>query len=150
MKLEQKINNDIKYAESVKEYQIKKEHLSWFEEPANQYMPMMETDISITALEPPKERLVIDTKYYKKPMQRAYRGESWKFHSEKLYQIYAYLRTQEGRGENYANARGMLLYPTLAHPVDEVLKVQAHTIRVATIDLADPWERIEEHLLSYV
>ena len=72
------------------------------------------------------------------------------FRSENLYQIYAYLRTQENGTEEYRNARGMLLYPTVDRPLDEEADIQGHNIRVSTIDLSDSWEAIEARLLSFL
>jgi 5-methylcytosine-specific restriction protein B len=97
----------------------------------------------------PENLFIIDTKYYREALV-SNRGGALKFTSENLYQIYAYLRTQEWRGEEYRNARGMLLYPTVHQGFDEQVDIQGHNIRVSTIDLADSWEAIETRLLSYV
>ena len=44
----------------------------------------------------------------------------------------------------------MLLYPTVEYELDERMDIQGHNIRVATVDLAVPWDAIEARLLSYV
>ncbi len=77
---------------------------------------------------------------------RPSRGEWVK--SQNLYQIYAYLRTQEHRSAAHAAAEGMLLYPTTRLELDEAMFVQRHRIRVATVDLSRPWPEIEERLLA--
>jgi 5-methylcytosine-specific restriction enzyme subunit McrC len=122
--------------------------LSWFDELNCPFMPSMQTDITLVWPEPPR-RLVIDTKYYLKTLTSSPYG-SQKFKSENLYQLYTYLRTQEHRGDSFANAQGMLLYPTTNHQLTEPMLVQGHKITVATVDLAEPWENIENRLLSLV
>ena len=112
------------------------------------YVPKMKTDISITELLYPYNRLIIDTKFYQHTLTS--RWESSKLHSENLYQIYAYLRTQEDRGENYRHSKGMLLYPVVDNKLNESLHIQGHDIEIATIDLSDEWESIEENLLSLI
>lgn len=107
---------------------------------------MMRTDISIIS---PHDRLIIDTKFYREALA-GNQGGALKFVSDNLYQIYAYLRTQEGRGENFLKARGMLLYPTVNYELNERMNIQGHEILVSTLDLAKPWELIEERLLRYV
>ena len=130
-------------------YEVKAEGLKWPGGNQSPYMPTMRTDISIIGRHPPNNRLIIDTKYYRDALT-SNRGGALKFKTENLYQIYAYLRTQEEEGDNYRNARGMLLYPTVDYELDERMDIQGHEIRVSTINLRDPWERIEERLLSYV
>lgn len=61
---------------------------------------------------------MVDTKYYKTTLANGPYGTA-KFKSENLYQIYAYLRTQEHRSEAHGSAEGMLLYPTTTHDLDE-------------------------------
>lgn len=73
-----------------------------------------------------------------------------KFKSENLYQIYAYLRTQEHLSEAHREAEGMLLYPTTERSVDEAMVAQGHRIRVATLDLSQGWGEIEERLLGFI
>jgi 5-methylcytosine-specific restriction enzyme subunit McrC len=69
------------------------------------------------------------------------------FLSGHLYQLYTYLRTQEDRGATYRDAAGVLLYPCVERPADEAMKVQGHVMWISTIDLATPWQQIEERLL---
>ena len=59
-----------------------------------------------------------------------------------LYQIYAYLRSQVGRGDALADcASGLLLHPSVGDTVDETVAIQGHSIRFATVDLtASPGE----------
>jgi len=115
---------------------------------SNAYMPIMRTDISIESRKEPFNRLVIDTKFYEETLSRSL-GDP-KFNSNNLYQIYAYLRTQEDRGPSFRDAKGMLLYPDVGLGVSERIEVQGHEIRIETIDLADEWQQIEANLLDLI
>lgn len=124
---------------------VHRERLSWGDTLNNPFVPSMNTDITIETKALPNRRLIIDTKYYSKTLEQGPFG-SPKFKTENLYQIYAYLRTQEDRGPRFRDAEGLLLYPTTQHHLDEAMDVQGHRIRVATVDLAAPWAQIEERL----
>jgi 5-methylcytosine-specific restriction enzyme subunit McrC len=125
------------------DYRVVRENLEWYDELGSGFVPAMQTDITLIGKLPPHRRVVIDTKYSVTTL-----SDRLKFKSENLYQIYAYLRTEEHRNETYRQAEGMLLYPTTTHQVDGEMLVQGHRIRVVTVNLAEPWEQIEEHLLG--
>ena len=92
---------------------------------------------------------MIDTKFYRKTVSDYYDTE--KIHSGNLYQIYAYLRSQEGRGDPLADhAAGLLLHPSIGDMVDETVTIQGHPIRFATVDLAASAGKIREQLLQMV
>ena len=128
---------------------VRPESLIWPDDLGCELVPAMRTDITITARTAPCERLVIDTKYYVKTLSASLYGTE-KFRSDNLYQIYAYLRTQDQHGASYRNASGMLLYPTTGRALNESMLVQGHRIRVATLDLCQPWERIESDIVTLV
>lgn len=88
-------------------------------------------------------RVVIDAKYYLSLFATSQHG-SGKFRSGHLYQLYAYLRTQEDRGEKYKKTIDMLLYPTTTHEIRETVNIQGHQVRVETLNLGQSWEKIEE------
>lgn len=137
------------YRHHLKAYDVTRESLSWHDELGCALVPRMHTDVTITGKRAPYRRLVVDTKYSIRTLaQSQHRGE--RFKSDNLYQIYAYLRTQEHRSDAHAAAEGMLLYPTTGRELDEAMFVQRHRIRVATVDLSRPWPEIEERLLSLV
>ncbi len=131
------------------QYQVKSERLDWFDELDCKLAPAMYTDITLTSRAAPRRRLVVDTKYYRTTLTAGPYGGA-RFRSGNLYQIYAYLRTQEHRSEAYRDAEGMLLYPTTTIELDEAMKVQGHRIRVATVNLAQPWPQIDARLRALV
>jgi hypothetical protein len=54
-----------------------------------------------------------------------------------LYQLYAYLRTQEKDGDPASLcSEGLLLHPQVGGAVDEWMDLQGHRMRFKTIDLA--------------
>ena len=78
-------------------------------------------------------RIVIDTKFTAILTKGQYGAHTFK--SSNLYQIYAYLRSQAGRGNSLCDkAEGILLYPSLNEDVDEAVDVQGHRIRFVTVN----------------
>jgi len=131
------------------EHDVVAEMLDWFDELGSALVPGMKTDIVVTKRTAPARRLVIDTKYYANSVSTSPWGGAT-FHSTNLYQMYAYLRTQEHRGDLYRDADGMLLYPTTIGHLRETMKVQGHRIQFATVDLSKPWQEVEARLLALV
>jgi 5-methylcytosine-specific restriction enzyme subunit McrC len=92
---------------------------------------------------------VIDTKFTNIFGKGWYRDQSLK--TGYIYQLYAYLRSQEGRGDPWADqASGMLLHPAINAGVDESVLIQGHRMRFATVDLAGEHIAIKQRLLELV
>jgi 5-methylcytosine-specific restriction enzyme subunit McrC len=137
------------YRLTLEGYEVGRENLDWHDELGCSLVPAMQTDITIVEKRPPFRRLIIDTKYSTTTLAATPHGGP-KFKSENLYQLYAYLRTQEHRSDAYRCAEGMLLYPTTGGDLNEAMIVQGHRMRVATVDLSREWEAIETRLLALV
>ena len=111
----------------------------------DQILPAMRTDIVLDHA-PSGRRIVIDTKFTSIVTAGWYREETLR--SGYIYQIYAYLRSQVGRGDGLADsATGLLLHPSVGGMVDETVTIQGQRIRFATVDLAAPSEEIRSQLL---
>lgn len=96
-------------------------------------LPTMRTDVVLDHSSTGR-RLVIDTKFTSIVTSGWYREETLR--SGYVYQIYAYLRSQVGRGDALAEcASGLLLHPAIGHAIDEMVIIQGHGIRFATVDL---------------
>ena len=109
-------------------------------------LPSMKTDI---VLEHPGlgRRIVVDTKFTAVLTPGQYGGESLR--SEYIYQIYAYLRSQERDNDPLsASTSGLLLHPSVGEMVDESVVIQGHPIRFATVDLAGLASKIRCQLLA--
>jgi len=66
-----------------------------------------------------------------------------------VYQLYAYLRSQECRGDPWADqADGLLLHPAISAHVDESVRIQGHRMRFATVDLTASHQDISRQLLE--
>ncbi|MCK4626110.1 MAG: 5-methylcytosine-specific restriction endonuclease system specificity protein McrC [Phycisphaerae bacterium] len=111
-------------------------------------LPGMRTDIVLDHHET-GQRIVIDTKFTSIVDRGWFREEVLK--SGYLYQIYAYLRSQEGNKDPLSDhAAGLLLHPSVGEMVDETVVIQGHAIRFATVDLAASTGEIREQLLRMV
>lgn len=108
-------------------------------------LPMMRTDIVLESPFP-NRRIVIDTKFTSIVTKGWYRDESLR--SAYVYQIYAYLRSQVGRGDTLADAAGgLLLHPAVDQTVDETVVLHGHHIRFATVDLTAASTEIRGQLM---
>ena len=114
-------------------------------------LPGMTTDIILErpseAGTPTGSRLVIDTKF----TSMVGTGQYGKLtlHSGYIYQIYAYLRSQEMSSDPLSlTASGMLLHPSVGEEFDEAVTIQGHRIRFATVDLAANSMAIRNRLLT--
>jgi 5-methylcytosine-specific restriction enzyme subunit McrC len=105
----------------------------------------MRTDVVLDHA-PSGRRIVIDTKFTSIVTSGWYREETLR--SGYVYQIYAYLRSQVGRGDVFADcASGLLLHPSVGVAVDETVIIQGHRIRFATVNLTGSPNEIRSQLL---
>lgn len=112
-------------------------------------LPKMITDIRLDRRET-QTRMIIDTKFTEITTQAQY-DEKRRLKSDHIYQIYAYVRSQEKESDPPSRtASGMLLYPSLGVNVDESVIIQGHKMRFATVDLAAESASIRERLLELV
>ena len=109
-------------------------------------LPTMRTDVVLDH-SPSGQRIVIDTKFTSIVTSGWYREETLR--SGYIYQIYAYLRSQVGRGDSLADcASGLLLHPAIGEMVDETVVIQGHRIRFGTVDLTASAAKIRRQLLQ--
>ena len=116
-------------------------------------LPGMERDI---VLERPdthtskESRIVIDTKFT--DIIRPSRHGTPRLDGKHIYQMYAYLRSQEKPNNDppSMSASGILLHPSVGEDVDESATIQGHRIRFATVDLAVDYESMKDRLLGLV
>ena len=123
------------------------QHLDWPTESTSEHLPGMTPDLLLQHAAS-GALVVLDTKFYAECLVTSQFGDKLKFHSSHLYQMYAYLMSQEHRSRHHQTAAGILLYPTVTESLSEVIRLQGHEIYWETIDLAQPWEKIERDLLA--
>ncbi len=126
--------------------------LSWPFQEASKGMaailPGMQTDIELNQPATGR-RVVIDTKFTEIFTASTYRDQILK--SGYLYQLYAYLQSQERLDDpGSMTAEGMLLHPQTGGTVDESMTIQGHRLRFKTIDLMDVPSRFEMNLRELV
>jgi len=92
------------------------------------------------------KRIVIDTKFNSLLTSGQY-GEE-KVRSDYIYQMYAYLRTQEENSGLDKNARGVLLHPVTEKEIDKIVSIQGHPVRFMTVDLSKSTAEIKERLID--
>jgi len=111
------------------------------------HLPGMQTDIELVHLGQ-RRKVVIDTKFTHIFTDTQYKKEVLR--SGYLYQMYAYLRTQEAElpFNGIEHSEGMLLHPQCGQALDAKIDMQGHRIRFKTIDLMTSAEDFETQLLS--
>lgn len=114
-----------------------------------QVFPSMRTDIVIDRRDRP-QRLVIDTKFTGVFARGWYRDQTLR--AGYVYQLYGYLRSQEGQDNPAApwadSAAGLLLHPAIDTEVDESVNIQGHRLRFATVDLTASHADLRARLLQ--
>ena len=117
----------------------------------DEIMPQMQTDIVLDS--PPadghghRHRIVIDTKFTSILKPGPFRSQGLK--SGYIYQMYAYLRSQESDSDiGSLDSSGLLLHPSVGEDVDESAVIQGHRIRFATVDLAADSTAIRARLIA--
>ena len=128
---------------------IKKETIKWQfsngDTDSSQYLPQMETDIT---LENDNEKIIIDAKYHKETMTLNYGKE--KIKSANLYQLFSYLLNQQDDSSKTITATGILLYPTIDEEYNLQFKYNDHNIYIKTVNLNMNWTKISSRLKEII
>ena len=122
--------------------------LEWHAAEANERLPLMIPDIVLQE-ESTGRMIVLDTKFTAQSLVENPWGKAV-FDSSHLYQLYAYLKSQEHVSEAHRTAVGILLYPAVKNRFSEKVKLQDHTVRIESVDLAAPWQEIETQLVALI
>jgi 5-methylcytosine-specific restriction enzyme subunit McrC len=123
--------------------------LEWHETPAaNKYLPYMVPDLVLQEKSSGR-LLILDTKFTAHSLVENQWGKAV-FDSSHLYQLYAYLRSQEHLSELHRSASGILLYPAIENRFSERVELQDHVMRIECVDLSAPWQKIETQLLDLI
>lgn len=128
---------------------VKKETIKWqfdnTDEESYQYLPQMETDIT---LENNEEKIIIDAKFYRETMTINYNKERIK--SANLYQLFSYLLNQQDDSLKTKNAKGILLYPTIETDYNLNFQYRNHNIQIRTVNLNSNWKEISQRLKEII
>jgi len=124
--------------------------LEWHTAEANERLPLMIPDIVMQEKRQGAGRMIVlDTKFTAQSLVENQWGKAV-FDSSHLYQLYAYLKSQEHVSETHRTAVGILLYPAVRNRFSEQVRLQDQLIRLESVDLAAPWQEIESQLLELV
>ena len=106
-------------------------------------LPIMKTDI---ILDRPDGggRTIVDTKFSSILQSRRFGSDGLK--SDYLYQMYAYIRSQEGVAACPDETSGLFLHPAIDRTLSEYAVIQGHSIIFATVDLQDSASMIRREL----
>ena len=130
------------------DYAVKREDIYWRWIAADQVaaglLPKMQTDISLSS---PSRKIIIDCKFTPEATQHHYEAETLR--SAHLFQINAYLTNLPEEKLTRA-CEMMLLYPTIDSPLSVDFTDGKHKIKIRTINLDQPWQRIHDDLLALV
>lgn len=131
------------------EYTVEPLTITWDAIPVNaskgDRLPSMRVDVFLRS---PRRQIIIDTKYYVNALQ-TYQGVS-SFRSENLYQLFSYIKNHSVRVLPGTQLDGMLLYPQVGSQFDAQFSIQGNDVRLATIDLGQPWQDISERILGLI
>ena len=120
--------------------------LSWPAASHTSHLPAMYPDIVLQHGHT-RHLVVVDTKFTAKSLVAGQFGQL-KFDRNHVFQIYAYLKSQEHQSQDHEVSTGVLLYPAARYAVSEAVVIQGHEMRWESINLAQPWEQIEQDLLE--
>jgi|SRR5271166_124160 len=111
-------------------------------------LPAMASDIILEDITS-RRRLVIDTKFTSVFGASQHRARVLK--SQYIYQMYAYLRSQERASDPLSlTASGTFLHPTVDVEVDETVRIQGHEFRFVTVNLTMTAIKIIERLRAII
>lgn len=124
--------------------------LEWHTSEASERLPHMIPDIVMQETRQGAGRMIVlDTKFTAHSLLENQWGKSI-YDSSHLYQLYAYLKSQEHVSEAHRQAVGILLYPAVRNKFSERVRLQDQILRIESVDLAASWQEIEAVLLQLV
>ena len=119
--------------------------IAWqLDDTENQMLPRMQTDIMLSKN---NNILIIDAKYYSRMTQQQYGIHT--LHSNKLYQIFTYVKNKEFELRNYEHTvSGMLLYAQTDEDIipNNTYHMSGNQISVLALDLNQDFSKISRTL----
>jgi 5-methylcytosine-specific restriction enzyme subunit McrC len=139
------------YRFHLKDWEVNaQKRLDWHARESNEHLPLMIPDLMLQERPAGSGKiLILDTKFTAHSLVENQWGKPI-YDSSHLYQVYAYLKSQEHLSEAQRAASGILLYPAVGQRVSERVRLQDHVIRIESVDLAAPWQELERQLMEVV
>jgi 5-methylcytosine-specific restriction enzyme subunit McrC len=130
------------------EYRVRSESPEWLVSDTTEHdlavLPRMITDVT---LRHPTHTIIIDAKFYRKPLVQGPYGE--RVRSQHLYQLITYLQHERVRQPD-KGLSGMLIYPAVGQSLRLRYRLLGIPILVASLDLEREWRDIEVELHGLV
>lgn len=105
-------------------------------------VPVLQPDVVV---ERSLSTLLIDAKCYEHPLDT--RWGTQRFRSSHVCQMHAYLTNWQSSLPPAAIG-GLLLYARVTDDFDHVVRIGQHAVRLATVDLAQPWPVVEARMMQ--
>ena len=139
-----------RFCERETDYRVSVPQIDWFRAEGSgtdsRHLPGMQTDIMLRS---PKRTIIVDTKFYRNPLDTRFDGE--RVHSANLYQIFAYVTNWAAAAPSHdPEPEGWLLYAAVDGNFDYRFELVKQRIRACSIDLSRPWREIETNLRELV
>ena len=130
-------------------YRVKRDKFDCAVEGATQedlaMLPKLVTDVSLISV---NQRLIIETKFTPNALKGNYEAE--KLRRDHLSQLLIYLQACAYRYPK-VSVSGLLLYPAVGRQIyHSYPKFHGHKMKVASLDLAQPWQSLRKDLLSLI
>ncbi|OHO55438.1 hypothetical protein HMPREF2635_05195 [Corynebacterium sp. HMSC035E02] len=123
------------------------ERLAWNTDSSSPFIPGMLTDIMLRS---PEGKLVIVDAKFTDLFATSRFTDALTLKNEHMYQLYAYLRSQEHRGEEWTHASGMMLYATAASESDVDFNLDGHRISFRSVSLDSTPRAFRESVLRSI
>lgn len=137
------------YRFHLKDWEVNaQKRLDWHAREENEHLPLMIPDLILQEKSSGK-LLILDTKFTAHSLVENQWGKPI-YDSSHLYQVYAYLKSQEHLSEAHRAASGILLYPAVGQHISERVRLQDHVLRIESVDLAAPWQEIDRQLMGVI
>jgi 5-methylcytosine-specific restriction enzyme subunit McrC len=137
------------YRMHLKDWEVNaQKRLDWHAQDATEHLPSMIPDL-ILEEKATGQIIILDTKFTAGSLLENQWGKPV-YDSSHLYQLYAYLRSQEELSAGYRTAEGILLYPAVHGRISERVALQDHVIRIESVDLAAAWDEVERQLIEII
>jgi len=123
-------------------------HIAWHDSSNNEFLPVMKPDIFFREKQS-NNVIFLDTKFTSQTIHNQWGGQVYQ--SGHLYQIYAYVKSQENYLTYHPKSSGILLYPSKRkNEPTRIIELPNHRIKIASIDLTLNWREIEKQLISII
>ena len=107
------------------------------------FLPAMYSDVTLRSDD---RRIILDTKFYRRPLTTRYGSE--KVRSNNLYQLLAYLEHREATADAGPRHEGILLYAAVDRSFRFDVELRGFRLQARTVDLSRAWGEVRKEMLG--